>query len=435
MSFLARYFGFEKHQTTWKTEILAGITTFLTMAYIIIVNPKILEVAGIPFGPAMAATVISAFFGTLAMGLYARRPFAIAPYMGENAFIAYTVVGVLGYNWQTALGAVFIGGVLFTLLTVLRIRSWLANAIPESMKIAFAAGIGLFLVIIGLNESGLIRMGTPGAPLHIGDWRQITVLLALAGFLLMSSLMIVRFNAAVLTGILAITVISVILGLTKLPEQWIAVPPDIRPVLFQLDIAGALTWGFFAVILTVFIMDFLDTLGTLVALGMKAGLMDEEGHLPEIEKPMLCDALATVVGSLCGTTTTGTYIESATGITAGGKTGFTAMVTAFLFLIALFFEPFIRIIPPYAYAPSLILVGLLMMFPIARLNFSDLSESIPAMAIIALMSFTYNIGIGMTAGFVLYPVYKILRGQWRAVTPALWILAFLSLLFYIFYPY
>ncbi len=430
-----KFFQIDEYNSSIKQEVIAGATTFITMAYIIIVNPKILEAAGIPFGPSMVATILSAFFGTLTMGIYAKRPFAIAPYMGENAFIAYTVVNVLGYSWQTAIGAIFIGGVIFTILTILKVRSWLANAIPESLKIGFAVGIGLFLTFIGLNETGIITLGVPGAPVRVGNFHQPQVLLAISGFVLIGILMLKKVSGAILIGILSVTFISFVLGVTPLPKEWVSMPPDISPILFQLDIAGALTWGFFAVILTVFVMDFLDTLGTLIGLAFRANLLDANGNLPEIEKPMLADSLATMVGALLGTTTTGAYIESATGIEAGGKTGLTAVVTALLFLLALFLAPFFTSIPSFAYGPSLIIVGLLMMSPITKLNFSELSDAIPVFTIIVLMSFTFNLGIGMTAGFVLFPIFKIMSGKANEVNIGLWILAFLSLLFFIFYPY
>lgn len=435
VTMLSRYFGLEYHGTTIRREVTAGLTTFVTMAYIIIVNPKILEAAGIPFGPSMVATILSAFFGTMAMGLYANRPFAIAPYMGENAFVAFTVVKVMGYSWQTALGAIFLGGVLFTLLTIFKIRSWLADAIPESLKLGFAVGIGLFLTFIGLNETGIVRLGTPGAPVHVGNLHEPGILLAIGGFLLMGFLMIKRVSGAILLSIVGVSLVAFASGIAQLPPAWVSMPPDISPILFKLDIAGALTWGFFAVILTVFVMDFVDTLGTLIGLAVKGNLLDAKGHLPEIEKPMLCDALATIVGALLGTTTSGAYIESATGIEAGGRTGLTAAVTALLFLLALFFSPFVTAIPGFAYGPALIIVGLLMISPVTRLPFDDLAEIIPVFSVIVLMSFTYNIGIGMTAGFVIYPLFKILTGRIRDIKPGLWVLALLSLLFFVFYPY
>jgi len=429
------YFKLSELGTSVRQEVIAGVTTFVTMAYIIIVNPKILEAAGIPFGPSMVATILSAFIGTLVMGVYAKRPFAIAPYMGENAFIAFTVVGVLGYSWQTALGAIFIGGVLFTIITLFGIRSWLANSIPEGLKIGFAVGIGLFLTFIGLNESGIVTVGVSGAPVHVGNFRDTSVILSIVGFLLISFLMIKKVKGAILISIIVITFAAFFTKIAQLPEEWVSMPPSLSPIFAKLDILGALQWGFFAVILTVLVMDFVDTTGTLIGLSFKAGLLDEHGNLPEVEKPMLCDAVATVIGALLGTTTTGTYIESATGIEAGGKSGLTSVVTAFLFLLALFFAPFFAVIPSCAYGPALIIVGTLMLSPIVKVKFNDLTEVIPIFCIISLMSFTYNLGIGMTAGFVVYPLLKLLSGRGREVTAGLWVLGVISLLFFVFYPY
>ena len=432
---IKKYFQLDELNTTIKQEIIAGATTFVTMAYIIIVNPKILEAAGMPFGASMAATIITAFFGTIVMGIYAKRPFAIAPYMGENAFVAYTLVKVLGYSWQTALAAIFIAGCLFTILTIINIRTWLINAIPESLKIAFTVGIGFFLVFIGLNDTGIVKIGVPGAPVHVGNFKDPAVLLAILSFLIIAFLMIKKINGSILIGILFVTILGFILKISPLPNQWVSLPPDISPVFLKIDFTGAFTWGFLAVMLVVFVMDFVDTMGTLIGLSIKANLIDEKGNLPEIEKPLMVDALSTVVASLFGTTTTGAYIESATGIEAGGKSGLTAVVTAFLFLIALFFAPFLTAVPPYAYGSSLIIVGLLMISPITKINFSDMSEVLPAFVTIALMSFTYNLGIGMTAGFVIYPLTMLIAGSIRKVSLGMWLLFVLSVLFYVFYPY
>jgi len=432
---MRKYFKFDEHGTNYRREIIAGITTFITMSYIIIVNPAILEAAGIPKAPSMVATILTAFFGTMFLGFYAKRPFAIAPYMGENAFIAFTVVKVLGYSWQTALGAIFIGGVLFTILTLARIRTWLVEAIPESLKYSFAVGIGLFLTFIGLNETGIVTVGVVGTPVKLGAISEPTILLAIFGFLLIGFLLLFRIHGAILIGILIVTFLSYILKITPLPDKFISLPPNLKPIFLQLDIAGALTWGFFAVILTVFVMDFVDTMGTLIGVSAHANLLDEQGNLPEIEKPMLADSLSTVLGSMLGTTTSGVYIESAAGIEEGGRTGFTSVVTALLFLLALFFSPFLTAIQAFAYGPALIIVGLFMLEPIKKIDFSDYSELIPAFCTIVLMSFTYNIGIGMTAGFILYPLFKVLSGRWKQVHIGLWVLGGLSLLFYIFYPY
>lgn len=435
LSFLSTYFEFNKLDTSFKKEFIGGATTFISMAYIVIVNPKILQAAGIPLEASIGATILTAFFGTITMGIYAKRPFAIAPYMGENAFIAYTVVNVLGYSWQTALGAIFLGGLLFTLMTIFKIRSWLANAVPEQMKIGFAVGIGLFLVFIGLNETGIVKLGVPGAPVHVGNFYDTTVLLALLGFMLMGFLIMKKISGAILISIITVTILSIIFGLTSLPEKILSSPPSIEATFLQLDIAGVFSWGFIAVILTVFIMDFFDTLGTLVGLGYKANLLDENGNMPEIEKPMLCDALSTVVASLTGTTTAGVFIESATGIEEGAKSGFSSVVVAFFFLLTLFFAPLVEIVPPYAYGPALIIVGILMISTVSGLKFENVSDWFPVITMIVLMSFTYNIGIGMTAGFVIYVLFKILNKEIKSIHPGMWVLAFLSLLFFIFYPY
>ncbi len=429
---MRKYFEFEKYGTSYRQEIIAGITTFITMSYIIVLNPAILSAAGIPKGPSMVATILSAIFGTTIMGLYAKRPFAIAPYMGENAFVAYTVVKLLGYSWQTALGAIFISGVLFVILTLTKIRSWLVEAIPEGLKYSFAAGIGLFLVFIGLNESGLVVAANP---VKMGPVHEIRVLMAVIGFLLISVMMILRIRGALLVGILLTAILCFIAGVAEAPRQIISMPPSIAPIFLKLDIFGALSWGFFSVILTVFVMDFVDTMGTLIGVSARAGLLDENGNLPEIEKPMLADALATVFGALVGTTTTGTYIESAAGVEAGGRTGFTSLVVSVLFALSLFLAPLFTSIPPQAYGPALILVGFMMMEPVKRINYQDYSELIPAFAVVVFMSFTYNIGIGMTAGFVLYPFFKLIRGEGKNIHWGLWVLFALSLLFYIFYPY
>lgn len=429
------YFQFEIFATNYRQETLAGFTTFLTMAYIIIVNPAILEAAGIPKGPSMTATILSAAFGTLIMGLYANRPFAIAPYMGENAFIAFTVVKGLGFPWQTALGAIFIAGVIFTILTVLKIRGWLAEAIPTGLKYSFAVGIGLFLAFIGLNETGIVACGVPGAPVCLGKMTAAPVLIAIAGFMVIAWLMVKRIHGAILIGILCATILSFVSGVSPMPHELVSLPPDPLPILMQMDIRGALNPRALPVVLIIFVMAFVDTVGTLVGLSARAGLLDEEGNLPEIEKPMLADAIANMIAPTLGTTTTGAYIESAAGIEEWGRTGFTSIVVAGLFLLSLFFAPIATAVPPHAYGSALVIIGIIMIAPIARLDFSDYTELIPAFLTIVLMSFTFNIGVGMTAGLITYPLLKAITGRVREVPRPLWLLAALSLSFYIFYPY
>jgi AGZA family xanthine/uracil permease-like MFS transporter len=429
------FFEFDRHQASFRTEILAGITTFMTMSYIVLVNPKILEAAGIPLEASMVATTLTAAFGTLLMGLYARRPFAIAPYMAENTFIAYTVVVLLGYSWQAALGAVFISGVLFVLLTALHLRSWLVNAIPEGLKYSFAVGIGLFLMLIGLNVTGIVTLGTAATPMKVGDISTLPVLLSIVGFLLITILMIWRVPGAILLGILLTTFLCFVLGVAEAPSRIVSLPPSLAPTFLQLDIAGALNWGFFAIVLTIFIMIFMDTMGTLIGVSSRAGYLDEKGNLPEVEKPMMADALSTTFAALVGTSPSGAYIESASGVEVGGRTGLTAVVVSVLFLLTLFFAPFLTAVPPQAYGPALIVVGCLMLAPVKKIELGDYTELFPALAVVVLMPFTFNLGIGITAGFVLYPLFKLVSGRQREINPGLWVLGGLSLLFYIFYPY
>ena len=428
-------FGLSQHQTTVRREIVAGLTTFFTMSYIVAVNPAILKAAGMPVSASLTATILTAIFGTLLMGFYANRPFAIGPYMGENAFIAFTVVHVLGYTWQAALGAVFVAGVLFILMTIFRLRQWMVDAIPPTLRYSYAVGIGLFLTFIGLNQTGIVAIGLPGAPLRPGHLTSASVLLAIFGFLLITVLSIRRFPAAILIGILATTLLSFLTRVSPAPTAWISSPPSLRPVLFQFDLHSLFSWAFFPVVLTILVMAFVDTMGTLIGVSARAGFLDKDGNLPQIERPMMADALATTFAAMIGTTTLGAYIESATGVEAGGRTGLTSVVTALCFVGTLFFAPFISAIPSQAYGPAPIFVGLLMLTPITRIPFDDLSELVPAFGVIVLMAFTYNVGIGMTAGFVLYPFCKLVVGQLGEVRPALWALTALSVLFFIFYPY
>ncbi len=432
---ICAYFEFETYGTNFRREIIGGVTTFVTMAYIIVVNPAVLSAAGIPVGPSMVATVLTALFGTLLMGIYARRPFAIAPYMGENAFVAFTVVQMLGYSWQAALAAVFLAGVLFILLTLGRVRQWLVEAVPPCLQYTFAVGIGLFLTFIGLNQTGIVRLGVEGAPVRMGNITSAPVLVSLFGFLAIVTLMILRVRAAILLGILAATLVAFLVDVAKAPQSWVSRPPSLGPVFWQLDFSGLWSVGFLAVVLTIFIMAFVDTMGTLIGVSARAGLLNEQGTLPQIERPMLADALATTFSAVVGTTTAGAYIESATGVEAGGRTGLTAVVTGVLFALALFFSPIVTAIPPQAYGSALIVVGVLMVGPMTRIDFKDPTELVPAFTTVTLMTFTFNIGVGMTAGFLLYPFYKLVAGRGREIRSGLWVLAGFSLLFYVFYPY
>jgi len=355
--------------------------------------------------------------------------------MGENAFIAFTVVKVLGYTWQIALGAIFWAGILFTILTLLKVRGWLAEAIPLNLKHAFTVGIGLFLAFVGLNESGVVSLGVPGAPVSLGNIANPSTLLAIAGFFLIAILTVKRVHGALIIGILTITAASIAFGITAIPHSIVSLPPSPTPILGQLDIWGALSFKALPIVLIIFVMAFVDTIGTLIGLSARAGFLDKKGNLPDIEKPLLADALSNIFAPILGTTTTGAYIESATGIEEGGRTGFTAIVVALLFLLALFFTPILTVTPPHAYGPVLVLIGCFMIKSAAKLDFDDFTELIPAFLTLTLISFTYNIGVGITAGLIVYPLLKLATGRVREVPNALWVLAAVSLVFYIVYPY
>ncbi|MDR3764197.1 MAG: NCS2 family permease [Acidobacteriota bacterium] len=435
MSALDRYFRIQQNGSSVQREILAGLTTFTTMAYIVVVNPAILKTAGIPAGPSMTATVLAAFTGCLLMGLYANRPFAIAPYMGENAFIAFTVCLGLGIPWQTALGAIFLAGVAFLILTVLRVRQNLVEAIPTSLRYSFAVGIGLFLTFIGLNTTGIVALGVAGAPLKAGALTSAPVLVAIFGFLLIAALVLRKVPGAILLGIVITALAAFATKVAPWPSSFFGRPESIAPIFAHIDVRGALSPKALPVALTIFIMAFVDTMGTLIGLSARAGFLDANGNLPQIERPMMVDAIATTLSPILGTTTSGAFVESATGVEAGGRTGLTAVVVALCFVLSAFTAPFVAAIPPQAYGPALIIVGLFMLAPITRIDFSDYGESLPAFGVVALMCFTGNIGVGITAGFLLYPFCKIVQGQARQIRAGLWVLAALSALFFVFYPY
>jgi AGZA family xanthine/uracil permease-like MFS transporter len=452
---LERLFRLSEHGTTARTEILGGVTTFVTMAYIIVVNPAILSFAGVPAGPSTVATILTAAFGSLLMGLYANRPIAVAPYMGENAFIAFGLTA-MGVTWAQATGAVFVSGVLFLLVTVVGLRAWLAESLSPSLKHSFAAGIGLFMMLIGLYETGIVtsavagmppaallgpagdRLRAPEVPLKLGDLREPAVLLAILGFLAIVVLMQRRVRGAILIGMAATAALGIAFGLGSAPRAIVTLPfrgeYDLSPLFLTLDVPGVLHVAMLPVLLTLFLMGFLDTLGTLVGVGAAGGLLDERGNLPEVERPMLVDAVSSAFAGLVGTTTSGAYIESATGIREGARTGLAAACTAALFLLSLFFVPLVEPLQRlrFAYAPALVAVGLLMLGSLRRIEADDLTEAVPAFATIAMMAFTYNIANGLTAGLVLHPVVKALAGRARELRPGGLALAALSAVYYLF---
>jgi AGZA family xanthine/uracil permease-like MFS transporter len=449
--FLDRLFHLREHRSSVRTEVLGGLTTFATMAYIIVINPAILANANLPAGPSTVATALAAVFGCLLMGFYANRPFAVAPYMGENAFIAFTLPLVFGAAWQDSLGAVFVSGVIFLLLTLLGARAWLAAAIAPNLKHSFAIGIGFFLLLLGLYETGIVTSsvagapgamvqlgpeGRPPAPLKIGDFHQKRILLALGGFGLMTILNCWHVRGAILIGIAATAAAGYFLGVGAAPTAVFAWPwkYGIEQIAFHLDIRGALRLSFFPVLLTLFLMSFLDTLGTLYALGSAGNLLDKDGNLPDLEKPMVVDSLACVFSALVGTTTSGAFIESATGIREGARTGLAAVVTGLLFAATLFFLPLLQPLQElkYAYAPALMLVGLLMFGSVRQLEVEDFTELAPAVISIVMTVFTYNIANGLTAGLIAHPLLKLVTFRWREIHLGGVILAALCVVFYVF---
>jgi AGZA family xanthine/uracil permease-like MFS transporter len=439
---LERLFGLRARGTTVRTEILGGVTTFATMAYIIVVNPAILQhaiVSGqpLPVGPITVATILTAVFGSLLMGLYANRPLAVAPYMGENAFIAFGLT-LLGVTWEQRLGAVFVSGLAFVLLTLLGLRSWLANAISPSLKQSFAVGIGLFLAFVGLYLTGIVASGAPDVPVKIGDLRQPQVLLAVFGFVVIAVLTCWNLRGAVLLGIVLTAALGYLLGQGQAPERVAALPfigdYDLAPVALHLDVPGVLRLSFLPVLLTLFLMSFLDTLGTLVGVGAAGGMLDDKGNFPHLERPMLVDALSCVFSALVGSSTSGAFIESAAGVRAGARTGLAAVTVALLFALSLFFIPLVAPLQQlkYAYGPALIAVGVMMMGSVSKIDFADPTEAVPAFATIVMMLFTYNIANGLTAGLILYPLVKLAAGRWRDLNAGSALLGAACLVYYVY---
>jgi AGZA family xanthine/uracil permease-like MFS transporter len=434
---LDRFFGLSARGTTVRAEMLGGVTTFATMAYIIVVNPAILQHAGLPVGPSTVATILTAVFGSLLMGLYANRPLAVAPYMGENAFIAFGLAA-LHVGWEQRLGAVFLSGVAFLVITLLGVRTWLANSISASMKHSFAVGIGLFLAFIGLHETGIIASGGADVPVKIGNIRDPKVLLAVFGFVVIAVLMCRRIKGAILLGIVLTAVAGAVFGLGQRPEGVVALPftgeYSLSPIALHLDVRGCLDLAFLPILLTLFLMSFLDTLGTLVGVGAAGGMLDERGNFPEVERPMLVDSLSCVFSALVGTSTSGAYIESATGVRAGARTGLAAVTVALLFAVSLFFIPLVAPLQAltYAYGPALIAVGVLMLGSVTRIDWEELTEAVPAFATIVMIVFTYNIGNGLTAGLALYPLVKLATGRWRDLNVGSLVLAAACLVYYVF---
>lgn len=412
---LERIFRLKAHGTTVKTEIFAGITTFMTMAYILAVNPMILAEAGMDANAVFTATALSSILGTLIMAFYANLPFALAPGMGLNAFFAFSVVIVMGYSWQMALAAVFIEGVIFLVLTFLNIREAIINAIPMGIKNAISVGIGLFIALIGLTGAGIVVSGA-GTVLALGDVTAPSAFLALFGVLLIGYLLSKNVKGAILIGILAVTIVGIPFGVTNISNlSLVKLPPSIEPVFLKMDFSMIFTWEMAIIVFTFLFVDLFDTVGTLVGVATKANMLDKDGRVPNVKQALFADSIGTFAGAMLGTSTVTTYVESAAGVAEGGKTGLTALTTAGMFAVALFLSPLFLMVPSAATAPALIVVGLFMMSPILKIDFEDYTEALPAFFTIVMMPFGYSIADGIIFGIVSYVVLKVLTGKGKMV--------------------
>jgi AGZA family xanthine/uracil permease-like MFS transporter len=417
---LESFFKLQENGSDVRTEVLAGLTTFLTMAYIIFVNPTILGDAGMPKEAVFVATCLAAALGTLIMGVYANYPIGMAPGMGLNAYFAYAVVLGMGVPWQSALGAVFISGCLFVLVSVLGLREMIVNGIPHSLRTAITVGIGLFLALIALKSAGLV-VANPATMVTAGDLHKPQALMAVFGFLLIVTLDRLKVKGAILIGIVVVTILSFFFGGNKFAGL-VSLPPSIAPTFLQLNVPGALSMGFLNVVLVFFLVELFDATGTLMGVANRAGLL-VEGKMARLNKALLADSAAIVAGSVLGTSSTTAYIESAAGVQAGGRTGLTALTVAALFLACLFIAPIAGVVPAYATAPALLYVACLMLKELGEIDWSDTTESVPAAICALVIPFTYSIAEGIAFGFITYAVLKLTTGRARTVKPIVWLIA------------
>ncbi len=418
-----RLFRLDEHRTTVSREIAAGVTTYLAMAYIAIVNPQILAEAGMDQGAVFAATCLAAAIACAAMGLYANYPIALAPGMGINAFFTYGVVLGMGHPWQTAMGALFISGVCFVIISVLPIRSWIIDAFPRSLKMATAAGIGFFLAIIAMRNAGLV-VGNDATLLALGDATSWSVILALGGLILIAALDALKKAGAVMTGIIAVTAVGMLVG----EASWqgtVSAVPSLAPTFLQLDIGSAFDMVFFGVIFAFLFTDLFDTSGTLIAVARQGDLLDTEGHLPRLKQAVIVDSGASVLGSLLGTSSVTSYIESAAGVKAGGRTGLTAITVSVLFLLTLFLSPLAASIPPFATASALLFVACVMIRNMIEIDWDDATEYVPAVILAVTIPFSFSIANGIAAGFITYAAIKLVSGRFNQLRPAVGVLALL----------
>ena len=426
-TFFENFFKLKEYKTTVRTEVLAGITTFMTMAYILVVNPTILSEAGMDKGAVFTTTAIASFIGTVIMGLLANYPFALAPGMGLNAYFTYTIVIGKGYSWQFALTAVLLEGIIFLILTFTKVREMIVNAMPYSLKQAVSAGIGIFIAFLGLYQAGLVKQGK-GIPLDLGTITSATSLITIFGILFTILLIVKKVPGAILFGMLVTTAVSIICGVSELPKAIIGKPSSIAPIFMKFDFSKILSTEMFVALFAFLFVDLFDTVGTLVGVASKADMLDKDGNLPRARQALFADSIGTTVGAMLGTSTVTTFVESASGVAEGGRTGLTAIVTACLFLLALIFQPIFAVIPTYATSSALIVVGLFMITGIKKIDFEDYTEALPAFLTIIMMPLSYSIANGIVFGIVSYAVLKLISGRGKEVSPVVYILALLFIL-------
>ena len=425
---LETYFKLKENKTNFKTEILAGITTFMTMAYILVVNPSILSQAGMDFGAVFTATAISSIIATLLIGVYAKLPFAAAPGMGLNAFIAFTVVKAMGYSWQFAMTAVFIEGIIFILLTVFNIREAIITSLPLNIKRAISVGIGLFITLLGLSNSNIIVHVDGSTLISLGNLKDSSVQLAILGIVITGILVARKVKGALLIGIVVTTILGFPMGITKIPTSFITLPPSMAPTFMQFEWTHVFTLDMVVVLFTLLFMDMFDTIGTLVGVATKANMLDKNGNVPRAKQALLADAIGTTVGGCLGTSALTAYVESASGVSDGGRTGLTAVSTAFMFIIALFLSPLFLMIPSPATTSALVLVGLFMLEPIKDIELGDFSEAIPAFVTLIMIPMTFSIADGIAFGMITYVIIKLFTGKYREISIATYIIAILFLI-------
>lgn len=427
---LDQYFKISARGSSLKREVLAGLTTFMAMSYVLFVNPSLLAQAGMDHGAVFVATCLAAALGCLLMGLLANLPIALAPGMGLNAFFTYVIVIEQGYSWQTALAAVFFSGCLFLLLSIFKVREWIINSIPLPMKMGIAAGIGMFLALIALKTANII-VASPATLVTLGDLHSPQVLLALAGFFVIFALAHRGWHSAVLLSILVVTVASALLGYVQFAGI-LATPPSLTPTFMQLNFTEAFTLSIIPVVLTLLFLDLFDTSGTLVAVTQKAGLMQKDGSVPDLSKALIADSAASITGAMLGTSTTTSYVESTSGVSAGGRTGLTAVVTAGLFLAALWFSPLAAMVPSYATAGALLYVATLMLTSLQHVEWDDVLQAVPVAVVLIMMPLTFSIADGIGMGFISYALLCLLTGQLHRTTLSVWVLAAVFIAKFIF---